>query len=93
MILHIKVSADTMCGVMLCDVPEVFTHPFTECTLGMSNVLFKTHLTCNAINDIVGLAATTANGVVVATCNWTFNVSNYVQFSAIPAIGFIVIIM
>ena len=57
MLLHIKVSADTMCGVVLCDVPEMFTHPFTEGTLGMSSVLFKTHLTCNAINNVDGFAA------------------------------------
>ena len=88
MLLHIKVSADTMCGVMLCDVTEVFTHPFTKCSLRMSDVLFKTHLTCYAVNDIVGFATTTSDGVVFATCDLTINGSTSVQFCTVPAIGF-----
>ena len=86
MVLHIKVSADTMCGVMLCDVTEVFTHPFAECTLGMSDVLFEAHLTSNTINDIIGLATTTPNGVVFATSDRTFNATTFVQFYAVPAV-------
>ena len=87
MLLHIEVSADTVCGVVLCDITEVFTHPFTKCAFGVSNVLFETHLACYAINDIVGFATATPDGVVVATCNWTLNGSTSVQFYAVPAVG------
>ena len=86
MTLHIKVSTDTMCGVVLCDVTEVFTHPFAECTLGMSDVLLDAHLTCNTINDTIGFATTTPNGVIFATSDRTFNASTFVQFYAIPAV-------
>ena len=59
------------------------SHICSLCALGVSNVLFKTHLTCNAVNDVIGLAATTSDGVVIVTCNWTFNGSTCVQFNAI----------
>ena len=67
MILQIKVSSDTVSGVVLCDVPEVFTHPFTKCTFSVSDVLFKAHLARNAVNNVIGLAATTSDSVVFAT--------------------------
>ena len=64
MVPHIEESADTMSGVMLCHVPEVFTHPFTQRTFECVRciVLFKTHLTCD---DIIG--------VVFAASNQAFN--------------------
>ena len=55
-------------------------------SLGLSDVLLEAHLTCNAINDIVGLTTTTLNGVIFATSNRTFNASTFVQFDAIPAV-------
>ena len=67
MILLIKVSADTVGGVVLCDVPEVFTHPFTKCTFCVPYVLFKAHLARDAVNNIIGLATTTSDSVVFAT--------------------------
>ena len=48
--------ADTMCGVVLSDVTEVFTHPFAQC---MTDVLFQTHLTSNTVDNIIGLATAT----------------------------------
>ena len=69
MLLHIEVSADTVCGVMLIDVTEVFTHPFTQSAFCVSNILFETHLARNAIDDVVRFAAATPDSVVVAACN------------------------
>ena len=72
MVPHIEVSADTMSGVMLCHVKEMFTHPFTQRTFSVSDVLFKTHLTCD---DIIG--------VVFAASNQAFNGATCIQFNAI----------
>ena len=71
-------SADTMCGVVLGDVLEVFTHPFTQSSFSMSNILFESYLTCNALNNGVGLATTAPNCVVVATRNRTSDVTRSV---------------
>ena len=68
---EIEVSANTVSGVVLGDVPEVFTHPFTQCSFYMSNVLFETYLTGDAVNNGIGFATTTSNGVVVATSDRT----------------------
>ena len=46
---EIEVSANTVSGVVLGDVPEVFTHPFTQCSFYMSNVLSETYLTGDAV--------------------------------------------
>ena len=78
MVLHIEVSADTMCGVVLGDVSEVFTHPFTQSSFSMSNILFEAYLTCNAINNVVGLATTASDCVVVATRNRTSDITRSV---------------
>ena len=43
MFLKIKVSANTMGGVMFGDVAKVFAHLFTQCSLCMSNILWQTH--------------------------------------------------
>ena len=47
-----------MGGVMLSDVSEVFTHPFTQCSFDVPNVLFQAHLTSDTIDDSVGFATT-----------------------------------
>ena len=51
MLLHIEVSADTVRGVVLSDVAEVFAHPFTQSAFCVSNILFETHLAV-PFNDI-----------------------------------------
>ena len=83
-------SADTMCGVVLSDVTEVFTHPFAQCSFSMTDVLFQTHLTSNTVDNIIGLATATSNGVVFATGDWTNDLTRSVQFQAISAISFLV---
>ena len=60
-------SADTVSGVVLGDVAEVFTHPFTQSSFGVSNILFEAYLTCDTVDNVVGLATATSDGVVVAT--------------------------
>ena len=86
MLLHVEVSADTVCGVVLSDVAKVFAHPFAQGAFSVSNILFETHLARNAINDVVGFAATTPDSVVVATSNWTLDGSTGVQFDTVPAV-------
>ena len=73
MVFRIKVSADTVCGIVLSDVSEVFTHPFTQCSFGVPNVLFVTHLTSNTIYDVIGLTATTPDSVVFATSDGAYD--------------------
>ena len=66
-------SSDTVCGVMLSDISEVFTHSFTQCSYSVPDVLFEAHLASNTIHSIIGLAAATPNGVVFATSNGAYD--------------------
>ena len=81
-------SANTMGGVVLGNVAEVFTHPFTQCSFSMSNRLFKTYLTSDTIDNVVGFATTVPNGIVIATSNRTFDITRSVQFNAVSAAFF-----
>ena len=71
---------------MLGDISEVFTHPFTQCSFGMPNILFETYLAGDTIDNVVGFATTTSNGVVVASSDRTFNLARSVQFNAVSAV-------
>ena len=64
-----------MSGVVLGDISEVFTHPFTQCSFGMPNILFKTYLAGDTVYNVIGFATATSNGVVVATSDWTFDLA------------------
>ena len=57
-LLHIKLSADTVGGVMLGDISEVFTHPFAQCSFGLTNIAFIAHLTGNTVDDVIRIATT-----------------------------------
>ena len=60
MIICVVVSADTMCGVVLCDIAKRLTHAFTKRSLGVANMLFVADGASDAINDVIGLAVTVA---------------------------------
>ena len=44
MLLGIKMAANTVGGVMLGDIPKVFTHPFTQCSFSVTNILFMARI-------------------------------------------------
>ena len=90
MFLRIEVSADTMGGVMLGNVTEMFAHPFAQCSFSVSNILFETYLTSDTVDNVVGFATAAPNGIVVATSNRTFDITRSVQFDAISAVFFLV---
>ena len=69
MLLRIEMSADTMGGVMLGNVVEVFTHAFTQYSFSVSNILSKTYLTGDTVDNVVGFATTAPNGIVIASSN------------------------
>ena len=71
--------------VVLGDAAEVFTHPLTQCTYSVSNTLFKTYLTSDTIDNVVGFATTAPNGIVIATSDRTFDITRSVQFNAVSA--------
>ena len=51
----------------------------------MSNILFETHLTQDAINNVVGLAAATPKGVVSATSTGAYYGPTFFLFNAVSA--------
>ena len=85
MIICVVVSADTMCGVVLCDIAKMLTQAFTKCFLGVANMLFVADGASDAINDVIGLAVTVAYSVILPACNRTDNGTSLIEFGAVPA--------
>ena len=62
-----------MAGVVLGDVANVFSHPFTKSSLSVTNVLFEAYDAGYAVYDVISFAVTLSDGIVMASCDWTFD--------------------
>ena len=61
----IKVPANTVYkGVVLCDIPKVFTHARSKTPLGLSYIHFVAYFAFDAINEIIAFAITITNSGV-----------------------------
>ena len=78
MVIRIIVSTDTICSVVLGDVPKVFTHTLCYGAHGVADVLLLADLASDAVYDIVGFAGAAPDGVVRPTCDGTGDPARYV---------------
>ena len=85
MVFLVIVLADTMTGIMLCDISKVFTYAFPKSSLGVTNVLLETYYAGNALYDGVGFAVAMSDGVVFTSSNRTGNRACMVSFYAVSA--------
>ena len=85
MIIRVVVSANTMCGIVLCDVAKMLTHAFTKCSLSVANVLFVANSASNTINDIIGLTVAVAYSVILSAYYRTGDGASLIKFDAVSA--------
>ena len=85
MVFLVMMLADTLAGIMLCDISKMFAHAFTNWSLGVTNVLFKAYSAGNAVYDIVCFAVAMEDGVVFTSCYRTGDGAGVIVFHAVSA--------
>ena len=78
--------AHTVVDLVLCDRSEMFAHSITQGSFTMANILFATFFTLYTVYNVVGLTATTSDGVVAVFCNRASDPTRAVKADTVPAV-------
>ena len=75
-----------MVDLLLRDRSEMLTHPITQGSFAVSNILFSTFFTLYTIYNVVSFAATTSDGVEVVFCDGVSDPVRVVKEDTVPTV-------